>query len=86
MFADDDLSVRIKAKKLRIIRNNKNFSMFKMMRHRAQELNPNARKLLNTAKSRASNDGVNSIKYSVIKSYLYTGFTHILVDIGNFTK
>jgi hypothetical protein len=60
--------------------------MFKMMRHRAQELNPNARKLLNTAKNRANKDGVNSIQYTVIKSYLYTGFTHILVDIGTLTK
>lgn len=79
---DDDLSVRIRVKKLRIQRNPKKYSRYKMIRHKAQQLNKNAGKLLHNAGKRHKSDGVNSVVYTVVKKTLYTGFTHILVDIG----
>jgi hypothetical protein len=80
---DDDLAVRIKENNLRIIRLPDKYSRFKMIRHKAQELNPNAMKHLSNAKMRHQTDGVNSVVYHVSKRDLYTGFTHILVNIGN---
>ncbi len=83
---DDDLSVRIKAKKLRIERPPKQFSRYKMIRHQAQELNPNAIKTLKSSITRYSTDGVNTVNYKVVQISLYTGFTHIIVDIGEFRE
>lgn len=78
---DDDLAIRIK-ERLRITRGPTKFSRFKMIRHEAQIYNPNALKHLSNAKKRSNKDGVNSVKYKVVKKDLYPGFTYILIDIG----
>jgi hypothetical protein len=57
-----------------------------MIRHKAQELNPNAIKHLSNAKHRRAHDGVNSVKYKINRTDLFTGFTHILVDIGELNE
>jgi len=57
-----------------------------MIRHRHQELNPNAEKTLRTSKVRYSTDGVNTVKYKVVNINLFTIFTHIIVDIGEFNE
>jgi hypothetical protein len=79
---DDDLSVRIKTNKLEIIRHPTKLARYKMIRHKQQKLNPQAHENLKKAKSRLKKDGVNTIKYEVVKKTLYTGFTHFLFDIG----
>ena len=83
---DDDLAVRIKENNLRILRPPARYARFKMIRHKAQELNPNAVKYLSNAKNRRTRDGVNSVKYQIEKISLYTGFTHVLVNIGNMNE
>ena len=53
-----------------------------MIRHAPSIYNHNVFKNLKNAKGRHSRDGVNSVKYKVIKKILYTGFTYFLIDIG----
>lgn len=48
-----------------------------MIRHKQQKLNPQAHDNLKKTKSRYKKDGVNTIKYEVIKKTLYTGFVNI---------
>ncbi len=74
--------MRIKTNNLEIIRHPKKLARFKMIRHKPQKLNPQAHENLKKAKSRLDKDGVNTIKYKVVKKTLYTGFTHFLIDIG----
>ena len=80
------MAVRIKENNLRILRPPARYARFKMIRHKAQELNPNAVKYLSNAKNRRTRDGVNSVKYQIEKISLYTGFTHVLVNIGNMNE
>ncbi len=74
--------MRIKTNKLEIIRHPTKLARYKMIRHKQQKLNPQAHENLKKAKSRLKKDGVNTIKYEVVKKTLYTGFTHFLFDIG----
>ena len=81
-FLDDDLAVRLTANKLRINRPPQKYSRFKMMRHKPQKRNKKAASLLMKARGRFDQDGLNSVNYKVVNITLYTGFTHILVDVG----
>ncbi len=78
---DDDLSVRLRMKKIKINRPPRKHARFKMMRHKQQRRNKKVGTLLQTA-VRFEREGLNSIQYTVVKVSLYTGFTHILVDVG----
>ena len=85
-FLDDDLAVRLSANKFRINRPPKMYSRFKMMRHKPQKKNKKAVSLLMKARTRFDQDGLNSVNYKVVNITLYTGFTHILVDVGERDK
>lgn len=85
-FLDDDLAVRLTANKFRINRPPRKYSKFKMMRHKPQKKNKKAGVLLMKARVRFDQDGLNSVNYRVVNITLYTGFTHILVDVGEKDK
>ena len=57
-----------------------------MMRHKAQKLNPNRIKHLSKARVRIKKDGLSSIKYKLLNSTLYNGFTHLFIDIGRYEE
>lgn len=52
-----------------------------MIRHEKQKMNLNPRDQISKTNQIWKNDGVNSIKYKVVKKTLYSGFTHFLFDI-----
>lgn len=54
-----------------------------MMKHKPQRLNKFRGFLLKRSRSRQMNDGLNSVRYKIVNITLYTGFTHILLDIGS---
>ncbi len=79
---DDDLAVRIKKNKLKIMRPPARLSRFKMMKHRPQKRNKKASVLLGKAHDRLEQDGLNTVDYKIVNMTLYTGFTHFLFNIG----
>jgi hypothetical protein len=80
---DDDMHGRLKEHKFDVIRPPINLNRYKMMRHKAQKLNPNVLNILkNKTDFKSQNDGLNTVNYTVIKKTFYTGFTHYLIDIG----
>ena len=79
---DDDLSIRIKAKKLDILRPPVAIARYKMMRHKLQALNKQRHSILRKARDSQMKDGLNSVKYTIVKKNIYPGFTYMLFDIG----
>lgn len=80
---DDDMHGRLKEHKFDVIRPPINLNRYKMMRHKAQKINPNVLNILkNKTYYNSKYDGLNSVKYTIIKKTFYTGFTHYLIDIG----
>jgi hypothetical protein len=57
-----------------------------MIKHESGVLNPERHKILKTAVKRYKTDGVNTVKYELVKTTFYRGFTHFLFDIGEFKK
>ncbi len=80
---DDDLSTRIKLKNLKIERPPTKLARYRMMRHKLQESNDLRHSQLHWTRHNQHKDGLNTIEYKVVNMTLYTGFTHILVDVGS---
>jgi hypothetical protein len=54
-----------------------------MMHHKNQSLNSARYDLLKKTGHSYLTDGLNSLKYTVLKRELYTGFTYFLFDVGD---
>jgi len=59
-----------------------------MMRHKQksyQKASDYNLQMLNEARIRPSNEGLNTISYKVVDFQLFTSFTYILLDVGTFS-
>ena len=54
-----------------------------MLRHGQSAKNPRRYNLLKIANKRFENEGLNSVKYILIKKNRYKMFTHFRIDVGN---
>jgi hypothetical protein len=79
---DDDFSTRLKAVKLEINRPDYAIARYRMMHHKLQNLNNDRHELLKKARISRPRDGLNSVKYTIVKYEIFTGFTYFLFDIG----
>ena len=79
---DDDIYNRIHAKGYKISRYPMNVARYSMITHKKDTPNPERYKLLNSGVKRMSWDGINSLKYKVIKIDKAKLFTRIIVSIN----
>ncbi|XP_055347778.1 beta-1,4-galactosyltransferase 4-like [Paramacrobiotus metropolitanus] len=82
---DDDLSERVRHRYGRILRRPKDIGRYTSVQHNADTLNPKNALNYHMAKSallRAGEDGLNSLRYRVLRKEERPLYTWILVDIG----
>jgi hypothetical protein len=77
---------RLVSNKLKLDRPPDQFARYRMIKHESGVLNPERHKILKTAVKRYKTDGVNTVKYKLVNTALYYGFTHFLFDIGEVEK
>ncbi|CAF0902217.1 unnamed protein product [Brachionus calyciflorus] len=80
---DDDFSVRIKKANLILQRPPTKIARYRMMKHKPQTLNKDRFKLLRRTSKVIKNDGLTTVKYTVIDYTKFKLFTYILIDVGN---
>ena len=78
---DDDISNRLRQKKLYISRYPANIARYQMLRHSKDKANPERFKFLYSGAKRMSRDGYNSLKYKRVDLQLRRLYTWILVDL-----
>ncbi|XP_076822757.1 beta-1,4-galactosyltransferase 4-like [Clavelina lepadiformis] len=81
---DDDMALRIMARKMKIRRPTMSICRFTSLPHQRDKgnpLNPNRFRLLHTTASRMKTDGLNSVKYEVLSMKKYATYTNITVNI-----
>lgn len=78
---DDDMSNRLRQKKLYISRYPANIARYKMMKHGHDKANPERFKYLYSGAKRMSKDGFNSLQYKRVDFKLTRLYTWILVDL-----
>ncbi|XP_059089205.1 beta-1,4-N-acetylgalactosaminyltransferase bre-4-like isoform X1 [Tigriopus californicus] len=83
---DDDISNRLRQKKLYISRYPANIARYKMLRHSKDKANPERFKYLYSGAKRMSKDGYNSLKYKRIDLLLKRLYTWILVDLPHLKR
>ena len=76
---DDDLYYRLVKTQIGFERPLKS-TKYVMLKHSSRYVNPNRMSLLNQATSRLTNDGLNSVKYTLYGVIKYPLFTHLLID------
>jgi hypothetical protein len=76
------MELRLRRKNLGYERPNIKLARYKMLKHKSGSLNPQRYQLLDSATDRHSNDGINSVKYRLIKVVQYKLYTHLFVDVG----
>ncbi|XP_045196286.2 beta-1,4-N-acetylgalactosaminyltransferase bre-4-like isoform X1 [Mercenaria mercenaria] len=79
---DDDIHERIKYSHLKLTRLSSKLGRYKMLKHEHANQNPDKILLFKTMKTRHSSDGLNSLKYDVIKQDYRRLYTWILVSIN----
>ncbi|KAL1023693.1 hypothetical protein UPYG_G00044650 [Umbra pygmaea] len=83
---DDDIFNRLSARRMSISRPDGNIGKCRMIRHDRDKLNdPNPERFdrIRYTKQTMDTDGINSLKYEVIKVEKNVLFTNITVDVGN---
>jgi beta-1,4-galactosyltransferase 1 len=83
LFKDDDFAARLNASGIPITRPPYEIARFRMMHHKNQSLNSARYDLLKNTSRSFLNDGLGSLKYTILKHELYTGFTYFLFDVGD---
>eukprot|EP00095_Tigriopus_kingsejongensis_P011727 maker-scaffold213_size254208-snap-gene-1.27 protein:Tk11727 transcript:maker-scaffold213_size254208-snap-gene-1.27-mRNA-1 annotation:"beta- -n-acetylgalactosaminyltransferase bre-4" len=78
---DDDISNRLRQKKLYISRYPANIARYKMLRHSKDKANPERFKFLYSGAKRMAKDGYNSLKYKRNDILFKRLYTWILVDL-----
>jgi len=78
---DDDMSNRLRQKKLYISRYPANIARYKMLKHSKGKANPDRFKNLYSGAKRMGKDGYNSLKYRKVQLKLKKLYTWILVDL-----
>lgn len=78
---DDDFQNRIIYKGLKIIRFSPKISTYMMLAHSKDKPSPDRYKYLDSGRERFNSDGLNSLKYDIIKKELLSIYTWILVDL-----
>ncbi|KAI5750175.1 hypothetical protein M8J76_013438 [Diaphorina citri] len=79
---DDDMSNRVKAAGLQIIRYPPDIAKYSMLRHRKEKANPQRYEKLYSGHKRYKKDGLTSLKYKVIDTKQHKLFTWFLVQLG----
>ena len=82
---DDDMSNRLRQKKLYISRYPANIARYLMLKHNKDKANPDRFKYLYSGAKRIDKDGYNSLKYKPVKIVPKRLFTWILVDLPHLT-
>jgi len=82
---DDDMSNRLRQKKLYISRYPANIARYRMLKHNKDKANPDRFKYLYSGAKRIDKDGYNSLKYKPVKIVQKRLFTWILVDLPHLT-
>jgi len=82
---DDDMSNRLRQKKLYISRYPANIARYRMLKHNKDKANPDRFKYLYSGAKRIDKDGYNSLKYKPVKIVPKRLFTWILVDLPHLT-
>lgn len=77
---DDDLSARLRAKKMEIWRFPGPYSQYAMLPHRKEPKSAERLMYLRTGPQRFSTDGLNSLRFHVKERQNHPLFTHILVE------
>lgn len=77
-----DKQARLRALNIGYERPNINIAHYKMLKHTEQVKNPERVQRLKTATSRFLKDGLNNVKYKIVRTQPHRLFTHILVDVG----
>lgn len=81
---DDDMWNRVKRKGYSVIRYPMNIARYRMIKHsrdKGNEPNPQRMSLLNKGAKRYATDGINGLKYKVLKLEYHKLYTRILVSI-----
>jgi hypothetical protein len=78
---DDDMSNRLRQKKLYISRYPANIARYRMLKHTKDKANPDRFKYLYSGAKRIDKDGYNSLKYKRQDLVLKRLYTWILVDL-----
>ncbi|CAH0400236.1 unnamed protein product [Chilo suppressalis] len=78
---DDDLYARLEVGELKLCRFAPDTSRYHMVTHQTQQKGEKRHKLLNYAKNRINNDGLNTLRYTEVATVLHPLFTHIMVDL-----
>ena len=78
---DDDMSNRLRQKKLYISRYPANIARYKMLKHSKDKANPERFKFLYSGAKRMSRDGYNSLKYKRVDLQLRKLYTWVNVDL-----
>jgi GT2 family glycosyltransferase len=79
---DDDMFNRIRKKGYKLIRYPMNIARYSMIKHKKQDANPLRFHFLNGGTSRMALDGINSLKYKLVKTERLKLFTKIIVVIN----
>ena len=82
---DDDMSNRLRQKKLYISRYPANIARYRMLRHSKDKANPDRFKYLYSGAKRMAKDGYSNLKYKPVKIELKRLYTWILVDLPHLT-
>jgi len=83
---DDDMFERIRYHKLKIFRLSSEIARYTMLPHRKSLKNWENEKYFKKGKLRLSNDGLNSLNYTLLEFQLKSLYTHIVVDLLNSPK
>ena len=78
---DDDLYNRVRARGYRISRPPMTIARYKMLSHKKDKPNPMRIKILKEGRKRFAWDGLNSLRYRVVRSEEGQLFTRIVVSI-----
>ena len=78
---DDDMSNRLRQKKLYISRYPANIARYRMLKHSKDKANPERFRYLYSGAKRMAKDGYNSLKYRRVDLLLKRLYTWILVDL-----
>ncbi|XP_046553680.1 beta-1,4-N-acetylgalactosaminyltransferase bre-4-like [Haliotis rubra] len=79
---DDDMFNRIHSENFNIMRYSSEVARYKMLSHAKDEPNPQRHKLLKGSERRYKTEGLNSLKYTVLRIEFRKLYTWILVDIN----
>lgn len=83
---DDDMSNRLRQKKLYISRYPANVARYKMLKHNKDKANPERFKFLYSGAKRMAKDGLSSLKYQMVDKQERKLYTYILVNLSHLKR